>query len=189
MHSFKHVNWYYAFRLLKASLCMEAGTSSDASALDNLRALQTAAASRGDNALSVFASLLEGLTFLKAAKEGANEKVQACLAQVAKYQLDESVNIPQIEILTLLLDVASNLHTAQPEVTAEKLRKLQKRFDECVQWGEVNSEFLISIRKSSTSAKTVSVDTSMVLRYDENSTGSDYLVVTFMTKAELSSLV
>jgi hypothetical protein len=168
---------------------MEAGTAADASALDNLRALQAAASSRGDNALCVFASLLEGLTFLKAGKDGANEKVQACLAQVAKYQLDESVNIPQIEILTLLLDVASNLHTYQPEVTAEKLRNLQKRFDECAQWGDVKSEFLIAIRKSSTSAKTVSSDTSMVLRNDEGDGGSDYLVMSFMTKVELTSLV
>lgn len=168
---------------------MEAGTASDASALDNLRALQTAASSRGDNALCVFASLLEGLAFLKAARDGANDKVQACLAQVSKYQLDETVNLPQIEILTLLLDVASSIHTYNPEITAEKLRHLQKRFDECAQWGDVKSEFLIAIRKSSTSGKTVSGDTAMVLRADENDPGSDYLVMSFMTKVELSSLV
>lgn len=168
---------------------MEAGTAADASALENLRALQHAASSRGDNALCVFASLLEGLTFLKASKEGAVEKVQACLAQVSKYQLDQSVNIPQVEILTMLLDVASSIHTYSPEVTAEKLRALQKRFDECSQWGDVNSEFLIAIRKSSTSGNTVSSDTSMILRNHESDTDSDYLVMTFMTRVEFTSLM
>jgi hypothetical protein len=185
---FKHVNWFYTFRLLKASLCMEAGTASDASALDNLRALQTVASSRGDNALSVFASLLEALTFLKAPKEGASERVQACLAQVAKFQFDPSIKIDQIEILTMLLDVVSNLYNRDSEVAAEKLGRLHKRLDES-DWGHVKSEFLIPIKRSASSSKTVSADTAMVIRSGGEESGVDYLVMTFMTKVELASLV
>ena len=79
---------------------MELGQTADASALENIRAIQMTANARGDNALCVFASILEGLTLLKASKDGNLEKVQTCIAQVAKFQFDDSVHIMQLDILT-----------------------------------------------------------------------------------------
>ncbi|PNP37597.1 hypothetical protein TGAMA5MH_10538 [Trichoderma gamsii] len=185
---FKHVQWYYAFRLLKASFYLGVGIT-DAGALDNIRSIQNVANTRGDTALSVLASLIEGFTLLKTAKDGNMEKIQACIAQVAKYQFDPSVQITQLTMLTLLLEVAASLHHQNPDHTAQKLRQLQTCLDDCEDWHNVKSDFLVPIKKELSAAKTVSGDTQAILRLGEGEGEMDYLVMTFMTKMELRSLV
>lgn len=185
---FKHVQWYYAFRLLKASFYLGVGIT-DAGALDNIRSIQNVANTRGDTALSVLASLIEGFTLLKTAKDGNMEKIQACIAQVAKYQFDPSVQITQLTMLTLLLEVAASLHHQNPEHTIQKLRQLQTCLDDCEDWHNVKSDFLVPIKKELSAAKTVSGDTQAILRLGEGEGEMDYLVMTFMTKMELRSLV
>ncbi|KAL7913813.1 cohesin loading factor domain-containing protein [Trichoderma velutinum] len=186
---FKHVQWYYAFRLLKASFYLDIGSVSDTGALDNIRAIQNVANTRGDTALSVLASLIEGFTLLKTTKDGNMEKIQACIAQVAKYQFDPSVQITQLTMLTLLLEVAASLHHQNPDHTAQKLRQLQVCLDDCEEWHNVKSDFLVPIKKESSAARTVSDDTQAILRLGEGEGEMDYLVMTFMTKMELRSLV
>ncbi|KAL7936711.1 cohesin loading factor domain-containing protein [Trichoderma chlorosporum] len=186
---FKHVQWYYAFRLLKASFYLDIGSISDAGALDNIRAIQNVANTRGDTALSVLASLIEGFTLLKTTKDGNMEKIQACIAQVAKYQFDPSVQITQLTMLTLLLEVAASLHHQNPDHTAQKLRQLQVCLDDCEGWHNVKSDFLVPIKKEPSAARTVSDDTQAILRLGSGEGEMDYLVMTFMTKMELRSLV
>ncbi|PWI69622.1 75k gamma secalin [Purpureocillium lilacinum] len=187
--AFKHVQWYYAFRLLKATFYLEMGSASDAGALENIRSLQNIANTRGDNALSVLSSVLEGLTLLKTSKDGGIERVQACIAQAAKFQFDPTVKIMQLDMLTLLLDFASSLHRQSPDTTAQKLRLLQKRLDECEDWHNVKSEFLVPIKKQPTNARTVSEDTAAIVRAGDGDSAFDYLVMSFMTKMELRSLI
>jgi hypothetical protein len=186
---FKHVQWYYAFRFLKASFYMEMGTASDASALENIRAIHTLANRRGDKALSVFSSLMEGLNLLRSAKQDNTEKIRDCIAQIAKFQFDPSVKIVQIELLTMLLDVASTLHREGPDATAQKLRQLQKRLDECDEWNNVKADFAIPIKKQAPASKTLSSDTWMVVRPGEPESEYDYLIMSFMTKMEFNSVV
>lgn len=163
---------------------------SEASAFDNLRSIQNVASTRGDNSIGVFASLLEGLTLLKTSKEGNIEKVHACIANAAKYQLDETVeSIPQITILTLLIEVASTLNTQPPDLTLQSLRTLQKRLDECDEWNNVKSDFLLPIKKQPSAARTISNDTSAILRAGNAASEFDFVVMSFMTKMELRSLM
>lgn len=187
--AFKHVPWYYAFRLLKATFYMEMGNASDASALENIRAVQNVASTRGDNALSIFASVLEGLALLKTAKDGSIEKVQGCIAQAAKYQLDPTIRITQLDILVLLLDFAASLHHQNPDVTSAKLRELQKKIDDCEDWGNVKADFLVPIKKQAASSNIVGEDTKSIVDPGDGTRESDFLVVTFMTKIELRSLM
>ncbi|KJZ74179.1 hypothetical protein HIM_06410 [Hirsutella minnesotensis 3608] len=187
--TFNHVQWYYAFRLLKSTFYMEMGSGFDAGALENIRAVQNIANTRGDNALSVLASILEGLILLKTLKEGNIERVQTCIAHAAKFQFDPTVKIMQLEILTLLLDFASSLQHQSPDTIAHKLRLLQTKLDECQDWNDVKADFLVPIKKQPTNAKTVSSDTAAIVRAGDDGTPYDYLVMTFMTKVELRSLV
>lgn len=168
---------------------MELGQTADASALDNLRTIQHIANSRGDNALVVFASISEGLTLLKASKDGNIEKVQTCIAQAAKFQFDPSVRILQLDMLTLLLDLASSINHQSPDTTAQKLRSLQKHLDECGDWHNVKSDFFIPIKKQPATGNTISADTQGIIREGEGDMPVDFLVLSFMTKMELASLV
>lgn len=187
--AFKHVPWYYAFRLLKATFYMEMGNGSDTAALENIRAIQNVATTRGDNALSIYASVLEGLALLKTAKEGSIEKVQSCIAQAAKYQFDPSIRITQLDVLTLLLDFAASLHHQNPDATSTKLRELQKKVDDCEDWKDVQADFMVPIKKQAASSNIVGEDTASIIHPGDGTTESDFLVVTFMTKMELRSLM
>lgn len=188
--AFKHVQWYYAFRLLKATFYMGMGNASDAGALNNIRLLQHIATTRGDKALSVLASVLEGLSLLKAAKDGSVERIQACLAQAAKFQLDASARVAQLDVLALVLDFAASLHHLGPDATAQKLHLLQKRLDDADDgWHNVRADFAVPVKKQPANARTVSDDTAAIVRAGEPDTPYDYLVISFMTKMELRSLI
>ena len=166
---------------------MHRGTGADASAVENLRSIHATATKRGDNALGVYASLVEALAFLRSAKQDNIEKIRNCIAQAAKFQLDPSVKIIQLEILMMVLDIASTLHRDLPEITSQKLRRLQSTLDEDESWHNVKSEFLIPIQRQTSGGKLVTNDTSAILR---PGTGDcDYLVMSFMTKMEMTTLV
>ncbi|KAK5993378.1 hypothetical protein PT974_06808 [Cladobotryum mycophilum] len=188
--AFKHVQWYYAFRLLKASFYLDIASTADAGALDNLRSIQNVANSRGDNALSVLASLLEGFTLLKTTKDNSMEKIQTCIAQAAKFQFDPAVQqIIQLPMLTLLLEVTASMHHQSPDHTAQKLRLLQKALDECEDWHNVKADFLVPVKKQPSTAKTVSDDTRAIIRLGDGECETDFVIMSFMTKMELKSLV
>jgi hypothetical protein len=187
--AFKHIQWFYAFRLLKATFYIQIGSGSDATALENIRTIQNVATSRGDNAISVFAALLEALAVLKMPKDSHQEKLQACLAHVGKFQLDPSVQIVQLSILTSLIEVASMLNVQHPDITAQALRSLQKKLDECDGWHNVKADFLLPVKKQPSATKTISNDTTTIIRAGHADIDTDYLVVSFMTRMELRSLV
>lgn len=169
---------------------MSMGNASDGPALENIRAVQNVANTRGDNAMTVFASILEGLALLKTSKDSNIERVQSCIAQAAKFQFDPTVKIMQLEMLTLLLDFASSLYHQSPDATAQKLRLLQQRLDECEEWNNVKADFQIPVKKQPSNARTVSEETSTIIRPGGEGEGEfDFVVMSFMTKVELRSLV
>jgi hypothetical protein len=187
--AFKHVQWFYSFRLLKAMFYIEIGNASDASAFENIRSIQTVATSRGDNALSVYAALLEALALLKTPKEGHAEKVQACLAHVGKFQLDESVQIVQLSTLTSLVEVASMLNVQHPDVIAQSLRTLQRKLDDANSWSGLKADIQLPVKRQPSASKTITWDTMSIIRPGGAETDVDFLVVSFMTKVELRSLM
>ncbi|VUC36862.1 unnamed protein product [Clonostachys rosea] len=185
--AYQHVHWSYAFRLLKASFYMEAGNAADATALDNLRGIQSYAHHRGDAAFSVFASLTEALVLLKTSK-GSPEMIQNCMAQAAKYQLDPSVQIPQLELFSLLVGFLTSLHRQKHEDTVERLRALQKKIDS---WQDPRSkaDFRLPVKKHIPATQTISKDTSAIICPGAEDADSDYLVVSFMSQMESTLLV
>lgn len=187
MYRYEHFSWFYAFRMLKASFYMEAGNSADPLALDNLRHMQQIATSRGDAAICVFASLTEALILLKSAKS-TPEMIQERIAQAAKFQCDPSVNIHQLELLSLLISLLMSLHREKHEETAERLRTLQKKIDS---WrgSNPNAEFLLPVKKDASSQQTISADTSSIIRVADDGANSNFLVMSFMTEMESTSLV
>lgn len=183
--SYKQVPWVYAFRFLKASFHFQFGNFADAHALENLRKISTIANHRGDSAICVMTSLLEGLTHLSMMKEDAIMRVQTCIAQAAKHQLEASVHIPQIDVLTLLLDIACSLHQKIGGMVLPKLKALQNRMDELIQsqdWEYASAEFLLPFKKQPSPTTMVSADTSAILRPGDSE--KDYLVMSFMGKTE-----
>ncbi|KAI0005172.1 cohesin loading factor-domain-containing protein [Xylariaceae sp. FL0662B] len=183
----KHSHWIYAFRFLKASLYLQSANPSEAHALENLKAITSLASQRGDRAIFVVASLLEGLSLLKTMRDDAIVRIQACIAQAMKYQLEDSTHIPQLDVLALMLDLACSLHQKSVQTIARKLNDLQARMDASLQdtsWGLLNNELLLPIRKQPSNVPVISNDTSAILRPGVEGDPCDYLAMSFWSKFE-----
>ncbi|CAN8095507.1 unnamed protein product [Discula destructiva] len=180
--TYKAVDWVYAFRFLRASFHLQSGNPADTHAMDNLRHITSLANHRGDFAIAVLTSLLEGIVHLKSRREDSIVRVQTCIAQAARYQLDPSVHIPQIEVLTLLLDLACSLQQKTPGVAMQKLRALQSRMDELVQasdWDVLRDELQLPLKRQPNSSASVTQDTNTIIRPGGE---HNFIVMTFVTK-------
>lgn len=180
--TYKAVDWVYAFRFLRASFHLQSGNPADTHAMDNLRHIASLANHRGDFAIAVLTSLLEGMVHLKSRKDDSIVRVQTCIAQAARYQLDPSVHIPQIEVLTLLLDLACSLQQKTPVVAMQKLKALQSRMDELVQasdWDTQRGELLLPLKRQPNSSTWVTEDTKSIIRPDGE---HNFIVMSFVTK-------
>jgi hypothetical protein len=156
-------------------------------AIDNLRAITTLALQRGDTIIYVVASLLEGLSHLKNMKDDAVVRIQNCIAQSQKYQLDPSTHVPQVDILALMLDFACSLHQKSPQMITQKLKTLQARMDSSISdnsWNLSETEVLLPIKKQMNNTQVISDDTSAVIRPGGENDGSDYLTMSFWSKIE-----
>ncbi|OIW29773.1 hypothetical protein CONLIGDRAFT_654231 [Coniochaeta ligniaria NRRL 30616] len=192
--TYKQVHWMYAFRFLKAAFYIQTGAPADPHAIDNLRKLAAFGNQRGDKTICVMASLLEALAHLRTMKDvnDAVLRVQTCIAQAAKYQLEDAVRLPQLDILLLLLNLACSLHQRQrPDVTFNKFVALQNRMEELKtshEWDPLTTEVLLPIRKQSGPAKNpaISAETRGILR--EGQGKEDYIVVQALSRQQALAL-
>ncbi|KAK8034408.1 mitochondrial membrane protein [Apiospora rasikravindrae] len=183
----KHTHWVYVLRLFKASMYLESPNPSDVHAMENLKAIKELALQRKDHIIFVLASLLEGLGLLKHAKDDSVARIQECIAQCLQYQLDESIHIPQVDILLLMLDFACSLHQQSPGLIAQKLRLLQRRVDESLKdnsWSLSDTQVLLPIKKQAANRQVISADTLAVIRPGQEGDTCDYLVMSFWSKLE-----
>lgn len=189
MSRYKHVHWIYAFRFLKAAFHLQSGTAADNQAIENLRKIAGMANQRGDKAIFVMAMLLEGLAHLSTMKDDWATRVQMCIAQASKLQLDDSIRTPQTDVLLLLLDLACSLHQKTHQISAQKLSVLLRRLEELKDsqdWSSHPGEILLPINKMHNAPQTISNDTRAVLRPGEG--GVDYLVLSALGKQEAFAL-
>lgn len=184
----------YAFRFLKAAFYIQTGAPADPQALDNLRKLAAFGNQRGDKTICVMASLLEAFAHLRSMKDvnDAVLRVQTCIAQASKYQLEDAVRLPQLDILLLLLNLACSLHQRQrPDVTFNNFVALQNRMEELKtshEWDPLTTEVLLPIRKQPGPQKNqaISAETRGILR--EGQGKEDYMVVQALSRQQALAL-
>ncbi|KAK4169182.1 cohesin loading factor [Cladorrhinum sp. PSN259] len=185
----KHVPWLYALRFLKVSFYFGLGAAAEQHSIDNLRRIAGVANQRKDYSVLVMAVLLEGFAHLRSMKEDWVTRVQICIAQVSKLQLENSAHTPQTDVLHLLLDLACSLHQKSYQVSAQKLSALLQRLEELndsSDWSEQTGEMLLPINRMPNTIQTVSKDTRAVVRLGDQYI--DYLVLTALGKHEAWAL-
>lgn len=180
--TYRQAHWVYAFLFLKAAFYNQVGAGSDRAALENLQRLASMAQARGDKAVCVAASLLEGLAHLRSDKSDSILRVQTCIANASKYQLEDAVRVPQVDVLLVLLDLACSIRQKSIQECWVKLSALTQRMDEMKDRDEFNPrqfEMLLPIRKQKPSGNSpshsVSPDTVDILR--EGDDDVDFLVL------------
>jgi len=186
---YKHIHWIYAFRFLKASFHLQSGSSADHHAIENLRKIATIADQRHDKAIYVMATVLEGLAHLNSMKDDWITRVQTCIAQASKLQLEEAVHLPQVDVLLLLLDLACCLHQKVADVSEQKKDVLERRLEqlrESPDWSPLSNEVLLPINRMTGASPTISNDTRGVLQPGDGT--EDYLVLSTLGKQESYAL-
>ncbi|KAJ9148325.1 Cohesin loading factor [Pleurostoma richardsiae] len=181
--SSRQVHWVYAFRFLRAAFNLRSGHLADSHAIDNLRQIITIADQRGDKAISVLTSLLEGLALLKTG--GDEMRVQECIARASKHQQDPSVHLPQIDVLAHLLDLACSLQEKNPTTIFEKIKTLQLKMDEALQdpkWEQNSKELLLPLQKQPNTTTSISQDTRSILMPAAGT--HEHLVLSWMSKPQ-----
>lgn len=185
--TYKHVYWSYAMRLGKISLLFRSSASQDlGSLLETIKETTTIASRRGDRAVYVFLSLLEGLIYLKTDKTDAVQRVQACIAQASKFQLEDSAHVAQVVLLKSILDLACSLRQKSPDASLSKIKSLQDRLDETHDMNWKSSELLLPMKKDAGSKATISPDTGAIIRVGNDE--HDFLVINFMSKPDTYAL-
>ncbi|KAK3994734.1 cohesin loading factor-domain-containing protein [Cladorrhinum sp. PSN332] len=185
----KHVPWIYAYRFLKASFYFGLGVAAEQHSIDNLRRIAGVANQRKDYAILVMAVLMEGFAHLRSMKDDWVTRVQMCIAQVSKLQLENSAHTPQTDVLHLLLDLACSLHQKSYQISAQKLTTLLQRLEELndsPDWGDQGGEMSLPINRMPNTIQTVSKDTRAVLRLGDQNI--DYLVLSTLGKHEAWAL-
>ncbi|KAJ2993216.1 hypothetical protein NUW58_g1914 [Xylaria curta] len=183
----KHTHWVYAFRFLKTSFYLQSLNPTEAHALENLRAIAILASQRGDRPIFAVASLLEALSHLRAMKDDAIVRIQACIAQASKYQLEDSMSIMQLDVLQLVLDLACSLQQKSPHMISQKLKALQDKMDASIKntsWSFQDRQLLLPIHKQAMNQQIISPDTSSIISPGEDGDGYDYLAMSFWSKLE-----
>lgn len=135
------------------------------------------------------AMLLEGLAHLSTLKDDWATRVQMCIAQASKLQLDEAIHTPQTDVLLLLLDLACSLNQKTHQLSQQKLGALQRRLEELKQsqdWSPRSGEMLLPVNRLPNAQQTVSNDTRAILRPGDD--GIDYLVLSTLRKQEARAL-
>jgi hypothetical protein len=183
----KHSHWVYAFRFLKTSFYLQSSNPTEAHALENLRAITALASQRGDRPIFAVASLLEALSHLRAMKDDAVARIQGCIAQASKYQLEDSMSIMQLDVLQLVLDLACSLQQKSPQMISQKLKDMQDKMDTSIKnpnWGFQDRQLLLPIHKQATNQQIISPDTASIIRPGKDGDKYDYLAMSFWTKLE-----
>lgn len=180
--TYRHTHWAYAFLFLKAAFYNQVDAGSERAALENLQKLASIAQARGDKAICIAASLLEGLAHLRSEKSDSILRVQTCIANASKHQLEDTVQLPQLEVLLVLLDLACSIRQKSVQESWVKLTALTQRMDEMKDKAELHPhqfEMLLPIRKQKPSGNSlshfVSSDTTDILREGDGEV--DYLVL------------
>jgi hypothetical protein len=173
---------------LKASFYLQSAKPAETHAISNLRMIGEIASERQDHAIAVVAALLEGLTHLLTTKDDAVMKLQACLAQAAKYQLDDSVRIPQLETLASLLDLVCGLQQKTLTASNQKLAAFQSLMESHNgdTWDAAATELLLPINKHNITSSIVTADTRAIIRAGARE--HDFLVMTVMSKPQAFAL-
>lgn len=186
-HSFKHAHWVYAFRFLKASFYLQSGVANDHHALENLRKIASIAEERGDLAIYVMSHLLEGLAHLTTMKDDAVSRIHTCLAAAGKLQLQQSTQLPQIELMRTFLDFACSMHKKSYSVSLKKLSVLQEMMAkmDSSHWGS-NDELLLPVKKQANASHTISDDTRDIIRQGQ---ADDVLVIPVLRRQEYRAIV
>ncbi len=132
---------------------------------------------------------MEILSYLSAPNPDSGEQVQTALASAWSYQLDTESRIPQLVVLTHMLDVACSLLYGLPGQTELKQKAMEDSF-KASNWSTSSdsSDFIaIPVNPGKGQPQIVSQDSRGILGTAED--GKDVLMISFLNNNDTFALM
>lgn len=158
-------------------------------ALHDLRYISSLASERGDRSIFLLSSLMEILSYLSSPNAESIEQVQTALASAWTYQLDMDSQVPQLLVLTHMLDVACSLLYGLQAQTEPKQKAMEDAFKNST-WGQSTDPsdvIAVPINPEKGQAQLVSQDSRGILGTTENV--RDVLMVSFLNSNDTFALM
>jgi hypothetical protein len=158
-------------------------------ALHDLRYISSLASEREDRAIFLLSSLIEILSHFSAPNPESVEQVQTALASAWSYQLDTEAQIPQLTVLTHMLDVACSLLCGLPAQTELKQKAMEDAFKGSNWSTSADSSDVIAIPVNPVKGQPqlVSQDSRGILGVAEN--GKDRLMISLLNNNDTFALM
>lgn len=131
---YQHIPWIYAFRFLRASLCVQSGSHAElTSAMHTLHEVSALSEKMNDRAIYVASTTILAMVYLRLMNPDSIEQAQRAIASARSLQLQLTMNeLGQIVALLDLIDLACNLQSYKPDRAVAKMRDLQAIMDSAV---------------------------------------------------------
>lgn len=153
-----------------------------------LHKISTLANRNSDKVVLVVSSILEALAHLQmSSSPDAIEQAQRAVALARSRQLDtELQNIPQINSMIQIVDIACSLLEYDMVQSIQKLQVLQKLMDQNINNSHWNDDGSFQVPMSTNTISPSLVDQTNILRIDENGRGA--LVMSWLPQHDLYAL-
>ncbi|GME59862.1 Cohesin loading factor [Neofusicoccum parvum] len=182
---YQHVVWIYAFRLLRASICMQSGSHADlTAAVHTLHEVSSLSEKLGDLAIYVASTTMLAMIYLRLMNSDSIEQAQRAIASARSFQLQLTVDeLGQMVALLDLIDLACNLQSYKPDQAVNKMRDLQAIMDSAVNTDNTRDDGTFSILiQRSPSAQLTGMTGGI---FQKNVDGRDRLSISWMRRRDL----
>ncbi|EKG21021.1 Cohesin loading factor [Macrophomina phaseolina MS6] len=183
---YQHIPWIYAFRFLRASLCMQSDSHSElTSAMHTLHEVSSLSERLGDSAIYVASTTIMAMVHLRLMNPDSVEQAQRAIASARSLQLQLTMDeLGQIITLLDIIDLACNLQSYRPNQAVAKVRDLQVVMDSAVHGDDQTGDdgtFSILIHRNP-NAQLTGMTGGI---FQKNSDGRDRLSISWMRRRDL----
>lgn len=158
-------------------------------AMQNLYSIAELAHMRDHRAILLTSALFQARANFRSGKSDTIERIQRAIAVAFSYQQDEANQIPQLLILTHILDLSCSILKGMPSEISEKMKSLKSKWNLWAcdpSWSEVDEHVAIPIQSRQGHPHVVTSDTRGVL--DISKDGTEQLILSGFDQRTMGSM-
>jgi hypothetical protein len=134
VEAYRHTAYEYAFRFLRTTSCLSAGSWQDIhSSVTQLQKIGAIARQQSEYVIFAFAAVMESLIHLQSSSPDSLDSAHRALASARQLQLNpEIASCPQMQILMEFVDLCCSLQETNLDQITPKLLNMQQTMDQIV---------------------------------------------------------
>lgn len=185
IETYKHTRWEYAFRFLRVTLSWSSGYQDLNGAIQNLQKIAALSKRSGDRPIYSLSNIFQALVHLQSSTANAVEEAQRALAAARSQQLSGMGDLPQLNALIIIVDLACSLQENEVAQAAEKMSVMHAVMDSAIEdprW-RPDGSFFVSFAKSGNGNANGTIETTT-----GDGDGMDALRLAWLPKVEVYAM-